>query len=75
MVPSAAKAMHAAQRNSPNQMRLGLVFHSDLVPPIFPSILTAIPPIDSSYTGGTAGLTNASLRLVNRQDVRYCRLW
>ena len=51
-------------------------FHSDLVPPpIFPSLMTAVSPIDSCNTNCSAGMTNASLRLVNSQNVGYCRLW
>ena len=68
LTPRAALFRQCAHREQV-KYEVALLFYSDLVPPIFPSILTAIPPIDSSYTGGTAGLTNASLRLVNRQDV------
>jgi hypothetical protein len=64
------RALHCSgNARTGNRYEVALLFYSDLVPPIFPSIVTAIPPIDSSYTGGTARLTNASLRLVNRQDV------
>jgi hypothetical protein len=48
-------------------MKWPLLFHRDLVP--LPSILTAIPPIGSCYADCTARMTNAGLRLVNRQDV------
>jgi hypothetical protein len=59
-----------------NRYEVALLFHSDLVPPpIFPSLMTAVSPINSSHTDGSAGVTNASLRLVNSQNVGYCRLW
>jgi hypothetical protein len=59
-----------------NRYEVALLFHTDLVPPpIFPSLMTAVSPIDSCNTNCSAGMTNASLRLVNSQNVGYCRLW
>jgi hypothetical protein len=58
-----------------NRYEVALLFHSDLVPPpIFPSLMTAVSPIDSCHADGSTGMTNARLRLVNRQNVGYCRL-
>ena len=52
-----------------NRYEVALLFHSDLVsvPPIFPPFITSMTAIDSCDTGGGTRLTNAGLRLVNRQ--------
>jgi hypothetical protein len=53
-----------------NRYEVALLFHSDLVPPpIFPSLMTAVSPIDSCNTNCSARMTNAGLSLVNSQNV------
>ena len=56
-------------------MKWPCYFTAIVPPPIFPPFMTSMTAIDSCNTNCSARMTNAGLRLVNGQNVGYCRPW